>query len=40
MGTDFVNFLHSFKAMQAGFANGSFRFTILIAEKPTAKQTA
>ena len=40
MGTDFVNFLHAFKAMQAGFLDGSFRFTILISEKPTVKQTA
>lgn len=38
MGTDFVDFLHAFRAMRDGFANGAFRFTILIAEKPRASE--
>ena len=38
LGSDFVAFLHAFKAMQEGFATGAFRFTILIAEKPLAAQ--
>ncbi len=35
MGSDFVAFLVSFRAMQRGFATGAFRFTIVIGEKPT-----
>ena len=38
MGTDFVDFLHAFRAMRDGFANGAFRFTILIAEKPRSSE--
>jgi tocopherol O-methyltransferase len=40
MGTDFIAFLHAFKAMRDGFACGAFRFTILIGEKPTADEVA
>jgi tocopherol O-methyltransferase len=40
MGTDFVAFLHAFKAMRDGFSTGAFRFTILIGEKPPAEQLA
>ena len=34
MGSDFIAFLHAFRAMQRGFAVGAFRFTIVIGEKP------
>ncbi len=40
MGNDAIAFLKAFKGMQDGFARGSFRFTILIAEKPTPEQKA
>jgi hypothetical protein len=39
MGNDFVAFVQAFKAMKEGFAVGAFRFTILIAEKPSVEQT-
>ena len=38
MGSDAIAFLHAMTDMKDGFANGSFRFTMLIAEKPTAEQ--
>lgn len=34
MGSDFIAFLVSFRAMQRGFAVGAFRFTIVVGEKP------
>lgn len=38
MGSDFVDFLVSFKAMRDGFASGAFRFSLLVMEKPTLDQ--
>jgi tocopherol O-methyltransferase len=39
MGPDFVAFVQAFRSMKDGFSSGSFRFTILVAEKPTVEQT-
>jgi len=33
LGADFVNFLKAFQAMRRGFANGSFRYAVLVFEK-------
>ncbi|KAK4687583.1 hypothetical protein P7C73_g2534, partial [Tremellales sp. Uapishka_1] len=33
LGTDVINFLKAFQAMRRGFANGSFRYTVLVFEK-------
>jgi len=38
LGSDGLNFLAAFVSMKDGFASGAFRFTIVIAEKPTAAQ--
>lgn len=32
-GRDFISFLRAFKAMRKGYANGSFRYAVMVFEK-------
>jgi tocopherol O-methyltransferase len=33
-GRDFVAFLKAFKAMKRGYANGTFRYAVMVFQKP------
>lgn len=35
-GTEFIHYLHAFKAMKSGFASGNFVYGLIVAKKPNA----
>ena len=37
-GRDFISFLRAFQAMRKGYANGSFRYAVMVFEKRVAKE--